>query len=185
MLRTVDECFGRYYEQEPLRLVVVGEGEVVSLFASVTAYQDAIVGYVEGDCSKTSPRDLGKMVWPIVREAMAGLQARAMHDLEIAEGKRRIAFGIDSVSRCAGAGKGTTLLVEGDYHVRGSINELDSSQAVSEDLDVRDEMDDVVDLVIEKVMAVGGSVVFVPNGSLKKLKRIVLLLTEENACACS
>jgi len=175
-LGIVDDCFGRYYEQEPLKLVVVGESDMLSLFSSVTAHQDAILGRVLGEYSATSPHDLGKIVWPIVKEAMSGLQDRAMRDLEIAERKRQIAFGVDAVGRCASAGVGTTLLVEGDYHVRGSIEAVGQSFSVSQEVDVMEAMDDVVDLVIEKVLAVGGNVVFVPSGSLKRLNRIVLLL---------
>jgi hypothetical protein len=184
-LRLVDEYFGRYYEEEPLKLVVVGESEMRAAFLSVTSYQDVIVGHVEGDYSETSLRDLGKIVWPIVVEAMSGLQNRAKHDLDDAESKRQIAFGIDSVSRRASASVGTTLLVEEDYHLRGSINEGDPSLTVSQDVDVRAVVDDVVDAVIEKVLSAGGNVILVPSGSLKKLKRIVLLFAEEDACAYS
>jgi len=180
MLRIVDECFSQHYEEEPLGLVVVGDSEMLSAFLSMTAHRDAIVGCVEGDHSATSLRDLGRIVWPIVKDAMSGLRDRAKHDLEIAENQRHIAFGLDSVSQWAAAGAGRTLIVEGDYHVRGSIRETDGSVAVSREVDVMEAMDDLVDVIIEKVLAAGGRVVFVPDGSLMKYERIVLLLTEEN-----
>ena len=59
-----------------------------------------------------------------------------------------------------------TLLVEGDYHVRGSFLDLGSTTALSRDVDVADAMDDVVDVVVERVLAAGGHVVFMPDGSL-------------------
>jgi hypothetical protein len=71
---------------------------------------------------------------------------------------------------------GATLLVEEDYHVRGSISQTDESATISPNADVRDEIDDVIDMLIEKVLGSGGNVVFEPAGSLSKQGRIVLLL---------
>ncbi len=52
--------------------------------------------------------------------------------------------------------------------------------AISPDVDIRDEGDDAVDAVIERLLASGGSAVFVRSGSLTDRGRIVLLLRESN-----
>jgi hypothetical protein len=176
-LRTVDEHFGHYYDQDPMIVVVTGEKELQTAFASVTTRPAAIVGRVDGDFSATSPRDLGKIVWPVVREAMSGSRERALRDLGIAADAEKIC-GVENVGRQMNGTAGATLIVEEDYHVRGSISEADGSVTISPNVDVRDEIDDVIDMLIEKILGSGGNVIFVPGGSLSELGRIVLLLRE-------
>lgn len=174
-LRDVDQHFGHYYAEEPLAVVVTGEEELLTLFVSVTAHKAAIVGQVDGDFTATSLRDLGKIVWPLVKQTLSGTREMALRDLENAADGRKIC-GIEAVSRRVNAAAGATLLVEEDYHVRGSISEADGSEEISPNVDVRDEIDDVVDILAEKVLGAGGNVVFLPGGSLRDLGRIVLLL---------
>jgi hypothetical protein len=176
LLRDVDRKFAGYYQQEPLKLVVVGEERIQSVFESITVHGDVIIGRVDGDYTVTSPRDVGKIVWPVVKEAMSGFGANAMRDLEIATNANRVALGLDAVGRWAGVGEGSTLLVEEDYHVRGSIQKTDDTALISQDVDVREVVDDVVDAVIDQVLATAGNVLFVGPGSLKKLARIALIL---------
>lgn len=174
-MRIVDERIGHYFELEPMVVVVAGEKELQIAFSSVTTKPAAIVGYVDGDFTKTSPSDLGRIVWPVVKEAMSGLRERALRDLENATDAEKIC-GLETVARRVSGTVGATLLVEEDYHVRGSISQTDESATISPNVDVRDEIDDVIDMLIEKVLGSGGNVVFEPAGSLSKQGRIVLLL---------
>jgi hypothetical protein len=176
LLRTVDQRFGEHYHQEPLGLVVIGERRVQSVFASVTVHEDAIIGHIDGDYTTTSPRDVGKIVWPVVKQAMSGVENEAMRELEIAKSTSKVAFGLDAVGRLADVAVGSTLLVEEDYQVQGSIRRIDQTTVISGDVDVRDAIDNVIDAVIEKVLEASGSVFFLRPGSLKKHERIALIL---------
>ncbi len=176
MLRIVDQHFGDSYRHDPLRLVVIGEKEMQDIFTSVTAYRSVIIGRIEGDYSTTSLHDLGKIAWPVVREAVSGLLDEAMRDLEIAAKARQTVCGLAAVSQMALAGVRATLLVEDDYHMRGSIQRTPQSLEISRDVDVMEELDDAVDMIIEKVLESGGNVVFAPSGSLHEMEKIVLLL---------
>lgn len=178
-LRTADECFGHHYELEPMNVVVAGEKDLQGVFVSVTTHRAAIAGCVDGDFSATSPRDLGKIVWPVVKEAMAGSRERALRDLETVPDPQKIC-GLETVVRRVNEAAGATLLVEEDYHVRGSISEADGSAAILPNVDVRDEIDDVVDMLVEKVLGFGGNVIFVPSGLLSERGRIVLLLRQSD-----
>lgn len=90
-IRTADQHFDHYFKQDPLRLVVVGEKNHLSIFNSVTTHRDVLLGSVEGDYAATSPHDLGRIVWLIVKMVMAGTNGRAMHDLEAAESSQSMA----------------------------------------------------------------------------------------------
>lgn len=176
LARTIDGCFGRYFAQEPLGLVVVGEGPMQAAFDAVTAHGAAIVGRLDGDHTATSPRDLGRIVWQQVKESMSGVVDRAMRDLDEFTEQGRTASGIDAVVRAAGGGTSATLLVEDDYRVRGSISTKDGTASWSPEIDVRNAIDDAVDAVIERVLEAAGRVVFTPPGTLRDREQIVLLL---------
>ena len=178
-LKAVDQCFAAYHRSEPLKLVLVGEETVLSTFSSLSRHLDAVVGRVVGDFSGTSLRDLGKIVWPLVKDAMSGLHGRAMRELEVASQQRRLVYGLDAVSKSIFVARGATLLVETGFHRRGSIYEEGDSLQLTDEVDVAATMDDIVDVVIERTVAAGGYVVFMPDEMLKALGRIALLLADE------
>ncbi len=174
-IRTADRHFDHYFKQDPLRFVVVGERKYLSIFESVTSHRDVLIGGVEGDYTATSPHDLGKIVWPIVKDVMAGTNEKAIRNLETAESSQNVASGIEAVGHLANSGAGSTLFVEEDYHMKGGIRSTDHSLITSEEMDIREVIDDAVDAIIEKVLEKGGNVVFLGSGSLTKLRRIALI----------
>lgn len=177
-IRTADQHFGHYFRRDPLRLVVVGDKQHLAIFRSVTSHQDVVTGTVEGNYTATSPHDLGKIVWSIVKQTMAGTTERAMHDLDAAASSHNVASGIDAVAYVAGSGGGGTLFVEEDYRMKGGIREADHSLIMPEDINILEVTDDAVDAVIQKVLEKGGRVVFLENDSLPRLARIALVMRD-------
>jgi hypothetical protein len=173
--RMIDLHFTHYYEQDPLRLVVVGDKKNQSVFASLTAHLSAIIGRVMGEYTSTSPHDLGKIVWPLVKEVLAGSNAKVMADLDLATSMHKVTSGLDAVAKMADSATGATLLVEEDYHIKGSISKTDQSLVISEYVDIREVIDDAVDVIVEKVLEMGGNVIFLESGLLTKLSRIALI----------
>jgi len=165
LLQSVDRHFAHYYEQDPLGMVLVGTERNQSAFASVTAFPGVIVGKAEGDHSNTSVGDLGSIVWRIVREAMARAGNKVARELEAAARAGNVAVGFDAVVQSFDSGLGATLLVEDNYRVKPQESSF-----------LMDDCDNVVDVVAEKVLALGGNVIFVEDGSLIKYQRIALIL---------
>lgn len=179
LMCAVDRRFGEHYKKEPLGVVVIGESAVQSVFASVTEHGDAIIGRVDGDFGATSPRDVGKIVWPVVKAAMSGLDDEAMRNLEDANSAEKVICGIDSVGHWADVAVGSTLVVEEDYRVRGTIRKVDNTTIILPDVDLREPIDNVVDAIIDSVLGLGGNVVFAKPGSLRAQQRIALILSQE------
>ena len=148
-------------------------------FSAVTTHGSAVIGRVEGDHTATPARDLGQIVWPVIKEAMSGVLDEAMRDLEVSAERGQTACGLEPVARMLNARVPTTLLVEDGYHMRGRIGGTSRSPIISKDVDVRETMDDAVDAVNERVLEFGGNVVFTPKGSLNDWDRIVLLQYRE------
>lgn len=171
-----DQHFAHYYQQDPLRLVVVGEKSNLAIFEALTTHRDVIIGTVKGNYTATSPHDLGKIVWPVVKEAIAGATKNAMRDLATAAKAKKVVSGIGAVGQSVETETGSTLYVEEDYHVKGSIRKTDHSLILSKHVDIWEVIDDVVDLIIEKVLKMGGTVIFLNSGALMRLERIALIL---------
>lgn len=158
-LEAVDRHFGHYHQQEPLGVILAGTARHISAFSSVTAHRGVIIGRSEGDYSTKSPSELARLVWPLVKAAMAGAGNEANTHTH------NVAVGIDSVGRSAHSGTGATLLVEVGYRVQPPAN-----------APLDDDCDNAVDTVIDRVLAMGGNVLFSEDGSLSKFQRIALIL---------
>ena len=178
LMRTVDDHFDYYDSRERLGLVLVGDEEFQSAFDSVTKHGSVIIGRVRGDRTDIRGHDLGQIVWPVIKELISDVIDRAMRELDEFSREGRVELGLDAVVAAVG-GKGRgTLLVEEDFHVRGSLAKGLQPPVISNDVDIRDVNDDAVDAVIEQVLAAGGNVVFMHSGALADRGRIALLLRE-------
>jgi len=150
-------------------MVLAGTERNQSAFAAVTAYPGVIIGKAEGDHSTTSLSDLGSIVWPIVKGVMASAGKKVARELEATTRAHNLAVGIVAVVQSVDSGAGATLLVEADYRVKPQ-----------ESSSLMDDCDNVVDVVIEKLLALGGNVIFVKDDSLSKFQRIALILRVGN-----
>jgi len=175
--RQTDERFAYYYNQDPLRLLIIGNKENLDTFEALTVHREIIISRIEGNFLMTSLHDLGLIVWPVLKKAIAGVDKNAMYDLSKAAKEKKVIHGINKVGQAMETEKCSTLYVEDDYHVRGSISKIDQKVVLSKHLNLWDVIDDVVDIIIEKVLKMGGTVVFLNNGSLLKLDRIALVLS--------
>ena len=100
-----------------------------------------------------------------------------MRDLATADKVKKVVSGIDAVGKLVETETGSTLYVEEDYHVKGSIRKTDHSLIISKHVNLLEVIDDVVD-IIEKVLKMGGTVIFLTSGSLIKFERIALILRD-------
>ena len=173
--RLIDQHFAHYFKQDPLGLVLVGEPGTLSMFEALKTRQDIVIGVVPGDYNDTSTHDLGKIVWPVVKHAIVGVQKHAMQELALAVRMKKIVTGIDAVGFSVEIEPGSILYVEEDYHVKGSIQRTKQSVTISKQVTILQVIDDVVDIIIENVLQSGGSVIFLENGSLTQFGRIALI----------
>ena len=178
-LRETDEHFARYFAQDPLWMVLVGERKMLSIFKSTMSHGHALMGELEGDYSAVSTSDLGKIVWSVVKKALAGSNDRALDELQAAAETKTIVIGFDAVGRAVqSVSVSSSLFVEDDYHVRGSVRETDGALVLSPHVDVSEVIDDAVDHIVEKVLSRGGNVVFLESNTMTKFQKIALIVRD-------
>ena len=173
--KEVNKLFIKFYNQDPLGLVLVGEKKNQSIFKSISTHEKEIISEVEGNYVTTSLHDLGQIVWLNIKESLAGTRHKALQELDAAVNAKKVASGLEEVWQVANSGSRTILLVEEDYHVKGSFVKNDHSWIISEQVDLREVFDDVVDKVIDKVLKMKGTVIFLDSGSLAEHHQIALI----------
>lgn len=173
--RAVGQEFDKITKGDPLPLAIVGVDRYLSFFRQVATQHD-VIAEIKGNYDHLTPHDLGKLVWPPVKDALAVRRAEVFEQLEAAVGARKYASTIGEVWRYARQGRGELLLLEEDYHQPARLSDDGMNILVSDNPEDLEVMDDAADMVVEEVLQKGGRVVFVPNDSLKEHGRVALIL---------
>ncbi len=174
--RQVDAALRPFLLDDPLPLIVVGVDRYLAFFKEVSEHKDAISATLEGSHDSTPEHELGELVWPVVKQALAKERQKYLDELDQAVGERKYASAIGEVWRMAQTGRGRLLLVEEDFHYPARVEESGLHIEPAEDTDAPDVLDDAVDEVITTVLEKGGKVVFLENGQLNAHSRIALIL---------
>ena len=174
--RQVDAALKPVMAEDPLPLAVVGVDRFLSFFNEVTGHKSAILTTMTGSHDKTTPHELGKLVWPLVKLNLDQQRQQILGELDKAVSERKFVSGVGEVWRLANEGRGRLLLVEEDFHYPARLDESGTHLVPADDHEAADVMDDAVDEIIEMVMSKQGQVVFVDNGSLDAHQRIALVL---------
>lgn len=174
--RGVDEALGAYLAADPQPVAVVGVDRYLAFFQEVTRHGDKIVATLTGSHDQTSAHELGKLVWPLVRESLAAQRSAIFGELEAAVGGQRSASTLGEAWRFAQEGRGQTLVVEEGYHEPATLDASGMRLLPAGEGDGPASLDDAVDATIAAVLEKGGRVVFVDDGTLAAHSRIALIL---------
>ena len=173
---TVDKSFSKIHHYHPLDLVLAGVQRNLAYYQDQADLRDILITTIEGNFDHTSAHDLGKIVWPPVKEVMSVKRIKVIKQMEEALGIKKLVSGIEEVWNLAIQNRGQILVVEEDYQQPAIIHPADNSVTITEVSDKPGVTDDLVDEIAEKVVSSGGRVIFVDNGTLKKYDRIGLIL---------
>lgn len=174
--RQIDAALKPFLTDDPLPLAVVGVDRFLAFFKEVTDYKDSLITTLQGSHDKTSPHELGKLIWPLVKDALAEQRQQVLSELDKAVGERKTASTIGEVWRMAKQGRGHLLLVEEDFHFPGKVDGTGRHLTPADDVNSPDVLDDAVDEIIETVLSKQGRVIFFENGQLETHQRIALIL---------
>lgn len=174
--RKVDDAFQQFYADDLLPLAVVGVDRYLSFLREVSALTDANIVEVKGNYDRASTFELAKIVWPQMEIQLTALRHQVLEDLDVAVGAQKYASTIGEVWRLAYEGRGRTLVVEENYHYPATSDESGMHITPASDAALPGVIDDAVDEVIETVLAKGGQVVFVDDGTLEQHQRVALIL---------
>lgn len=163
------------YTEDDIPLIVGGVVRQISFFQEVSRYNSAIASTLTGNFDKISLHELTPQVLPIMQSVRQSQRAEALQTLDAAVSAQKVVSTIGEVWRLAREGRGQLLLVEKNYHIPAILNENGDLELV-ESVGGTEVIDDAVDEVIEAVLAKGGRVTIVDDGSLADYQQIALVL---------
>jgi hypothetical protein len=174
--KKIDKALGAIIKDTYLPVVVTGVERNLAYYRDVTELKDHIVGEIKGSHDKSSPFELARLTWPVMRNYMAEKKTHMLQKLEDSIGNGHYASGIDQVWSTAFEGRGAILLVEEEFQFPAVINEDNQILSPAEDSTSPGIVDDAVDEIIEEVINRGGQVFFVDKDDLRVHNRIAMIL---------
>jgi hypothetical protein len=171
----VDNAFATYAKDEELPLIVGGVDRQISFFQEVSQYAPLIAGTITGNFDRSTAHELTPQVWAIVQSVREAQRDNALQELDKAMGAQNVVSTIGEAWRLAQEGRGKLLLVEKNYHVPAIVNDNGNLELVEQPGGTT-VIDDAVDEIIEVVLAKGGRVALVEDGSLSVHQHIALIL---------
>ncbi|MDV2998409.1 MAG: hypothetical protein N5P05_000015 [Chroococcopsis gigantea SAG 12.99] len=171
----VDSALSEYIGTDSAPLIVGGVVRQVSFFQEVSAHTSAIVGTLGGNYDRLKAHDIVSEVLPLMHSYRQKQREEALEDLEAAVSAQRVVSSVGEAWRLAQEGRGKRLLVEKNYHVPAVLDDTGNLVLVDE-IGGTEVIDDAVDEVIEAVLAKGGTISMVDDGSLTAHQGIALIL---------
>jgi hypothetical protein len=175
-IRAFDDALDPYLRDDPLPLVLVGTEPRLGAVASRSRHRELIVGTARGAHDFPDRDALSRLVWPTIDTMLRRQTADAVGELERSGGGPRYASGVGEVWMLANQGRGDLLLVEEGFEYAARVDPVTGEAAFADDRDAPGVVDDLVDEVIEAVLAKRGRCHIVPDGHLAQHDRIAMKL---------
>ncbi len=175
-IRAFDDALDPYLRDDPLPLVLVGTEPRLGAVSSRSRHRQLIAGTVRGAHDFPDRDALSRLVWPTVDTMLRRQTADAVGELERSGGGSRYASGVGDVWMLANQGRGDLLLVEEGFEYPARVDPVTGQAVFAEDRDAPGVVDDLIDEVIESVLAKRGRCHIVPDGHLAGHDRIAIKL---------
>ena len=170
LMRQAGQGIDEALKNLPAPVVVAGVDRNIGHYKDGAANQADVLLYVAGGYTDQSEHELGQLIWPQVKDVLAEARQQIFADVGNARGNNRFLGGLNECWKAAVDGRIDTLLVGEDLSIPACLSEdgrsvepIDNPAAAGENAYA-----DIIDEMIEHVMAADGKVVFVDAGSLSE-----------------
>ena len=174
--RQVDRALEKEMSQGPVPVIVMAGDRVLSDFLSVTSSSGRVIGFARNAGGRLDLRRLERTVRPLLSDHLADLEAAARDTMDAGIPGRGVVTGLAACWHAALAERPELLLVEESFAIPARVSRdgmLVHPLSLAE-RELPGVIDDIVDDLVESVIARGGQVRFVPDGSLAGSDRVAL-----------
>lgn len=175
-LDLVDRRLGLFRTLHPCPLVVMGHPRVVADYLRLARHADRLAGVLRSTDVPTSVRGLQSRIKPVIVAYLASRQREALHLLESRAASAQVVSGIHAAWAEARRGQPEMLAVEPGLMLPARLDTDGETLTLTEQLGDPEVVDDIVDELIELVLARGGWVAFIEDGLLAHHDGIALTL---------
>lgn len=155
-------------------LVLGGVERTLATFVRLSGRR--ALGRVLGAVERLPLTELHARSWPVMARALDARQSVALGELERARDRRRLATGLSEVWSLAHDGRVELVVVERGYEAPARLGASVDEIHPADDRDAPGVVDDLVDDLVEVVLAQGGRAAFVDDGLLVSSGRVAAVL---------
>lgn len=176
-LRHADNGLKLLLQSYPLPLFIMGAASTIDHFKSITQNGPGIVDYVAGHFGSKEEKELMQIMEYYVSDWKNVQQRQLLKQVEEANHLHKLSVGIKDVWIAASHKRVKSLLIEKSFTQPAGMRVSGAGLTFIPDQKMRDAfyIKDMVDDVIEKVLARGGDVAFVDDGLLQNYSKIALI----------
>lgn len=167
-MREVGQALLEARKQLSAPIVVVGVDRNIGHFNDGAGISEDVMLSIHSGHNSDNPHELGKALWPEIKEALTAERAKVFDELNNAKGNKLFVGGLNEVWQAVTDGRAELLVVEEDLHIPAQVSEdgRKLTEISVEDAKGEHAYEDIVDEMIEKVLAAGGRVRFVNSKAL-------------------
>lgn len=173
-LYRVDQALGAHLRLRPGPVVLIAAEPTLSRFTQSSTNLSRLAGKVAGNHITTPLPEVADLVAPHMDAYLASRQDEAVALLEHRRGQDRAILGLESVWLASRWERPEMLAVEDDFFFPARIAPDGDSLQAADDVEHPDVIDDVVDELVEQVLARGAWVALVEPGRIPDDQRIAL-----------
>jgi hypothetical protein len=167
LLLQMDKALDALLKQYPYPVFVLGDEKHIGYFKELTHHATHLAGVVMGNYQDATEVELSKVLQPYIQQWKEHQQQELLKKLEEAYNAGRLSEGIHDVLKAVNLKQGQLLVVEKNYKAPQHIK----NEVLQENIILKD----IVDDIIEKVIAFGGEVKVVDDNVLKNYEHIALI----------
>ncbi|MBL7964958.1 MAG: hypothetical protein JNM31_14080 [Flavobacteriales bacterium] len=168
----LDKLVQQIHAQEPLPVILAGDDRTVDYFMEVADRKDMYIGRISGSPDGCKAHELTGKAYAEIERLRNERQLSALEDIRKAQGAGKLLDDVGDIYRAAQEGRADTLYVETGYYQPATV--IDNVVSLKDDQKEPGVLDDIIDEIAEITMKFGGHVVFLPEGSLAKYRKVCL-----------
>ncbi len=175
-LRRVDRALTSALRLHPMPLVLAAAEPTASSFRRASRNTERLAGTIRGNHLTTPAAELVDLIAPVLGDYLRGRGLQALDIIEQRASEGMVLRDIHTAWRAARWERPELLAVEEDYFFPARLDADGDGLTPATDVDHPEVIDDIVDELIEIILARGGWIALLPTGALPAGTHLALTL---------
>ncbi|TWF35300.1 hypothetical protein FHW36_10987 [Chitinophaga polysaccharea] len=166
---TADKRFKKYYYENPLPVILLGDNKSVAHFQEEMDIKNIVLRTAPGSYDHSTHYEILRATFPLILQHMADKETAALEAIANAQSTQKLLVDLNDIYRAANTGTADTLYIEKTYFQPGNIhNDTISLSGTSDG-------EDVTLVIIDTLLQKNGKVVFMEENTLNAYQGIALI----------
>lgn len=171
----IDKNVNEVRAKNPLQVVIYSEETNYHQYLKEADFPNIVLGHIVLQNFDQKALNLVKEVWPKVKDLQIETNRARISELVSAMNAGKCLSDLNEIWRAVKEGRGETIFVEeGYFQPVKSENEV-LTPIKPEEINQKEDINDIIDEVIEHTLKFGGDVVFLEPGTLKDFNKLALV----------